>query len=76
MLDATDEIFTAFRQSMKSTISFAKIDKIAKSKIEFLYRFRALYKGLVPKILRLGPGGAIMLLVNEYVFEMLCQRFP
>ena len=38
--------------------------------------FRALYKGLVPKILRLGPGGAIMLLVNEYVFEMLCQKFP
>ena len=36
----------------------------------------ALYKGIVPKILRLGPGGAIMLLVNEYVFEYLCQRFP
>ena len=40
------------------------------------FRFRALYKGIVPKILRLGPGGAIMLLVNEYVFEYLCQRFP
>lgn len=38
--------------------------------------FKALYKGIVPKILRLGPGGAIMLLVNEYVFEYLCQRFP
>ncbi|XP_053976084.1 mitochondrial 2-oxodicarboxylate carrier isoform X2 [Hylaeus volcanicus] len=29
--------------------------------------FRALYKGLVPKILRLGPGGAIMLIVYEQV---------
>ena len=42
----------------------------------FCFRFKALYKGIVPKILRLGPGGAIMLLVNEYVFEYLCQRFP
>ena len=42
----------------------------------FCSRFKALYKGIVPKILRLGPGGAIMLLVNEYVFEYLCQRFP
>ncbi|XP_013401318.1 mitochondrial 2-oxodicarboxylate carrier [Lingula anatina] len=33
--------------------------------------FLALYKGLLPKVLRLGPGGAIMLLVNEYVLELL-----
>ncbi|XP_076632482.1 mitochondrial 2-oxodicarboxylate carrier isoform X2 [Colletes latitarsis] len=29
--------------------------------------FQALYKGLVPKILRLGPGGAIMLIVYEHM---------
>lgn len=33
--------------------------------------FFALYKGLVPKILRLGPGGAIMFLVYEHVFDWL-----
>ncbi|XP_037916494.1 mitochondrial 2-oxodicarboxylate carrier [Hermetia illucens] len=35
----------------------------------------ALYKGLVPKIMRLGPGGAIMLLVFEYAYEYLEHRF-
>lgn len=34
----------------------------------------ALYKGLVPKIMRLGPGGAIMLLVYEHVYEYLCRE--
>ena len=38
--------------------------------------WRALYKGLVPKIMRLGPGGAIMLLVYEKVLEYLTTRFP
>ena len=38
--------------------------------------WRALYKGLVPKIMRLGPGGAIMLLVYENVLEYLTTRFP
>ncbi|ALC48455.1 CG5254 [Drosophila busckii] len=33
--------------------------------------FRALYKGLVPKIMRLGPGGAIMLLVFDYAYDYL-----
>ncbi|KAM6393156.1 LOW QUALITY PROTEIN: mitochondrial 2-oxodicarboxylate carrier [Pluvialis apricaria] len=33
--------------------------------------FLALYKGLVPKIMRLGPGGAVMLLVYEYVYAWL-----
>lgn len=37
--------------------------------------FAALYKGLVPKIMRLGPGGAIMLLVFEYSYEYLQERF-
>ena len=38
-------------------------------------RFLALYKGIVPKIMRLGPGGAIMLLVYEYMHEYLTKRF-
>ncbi len=38
--------------------------------------FRALYKGLVPKVLRLGPGGAIMLLINEHVLEVLGEKYP
>lgn len=33
--------------------------------------FRALYKGLLPKILRLGPGGAIMLVVYDYMHSYL-----
>lgn len=37
--------------------------------------FRALYKGLTPKVMRLGPGGAIMLVVYDYVFEFLQKRF-
>ncbi|XP_071963832.1 mitochondrial 2-oxodicarboxylate carrier-like [Antedon mediterranea] len=32
---------------------------------------KALYKGLTPKIMRLGPGGAIMLLVYEYALDWL-----
>ncbi|XP_070576586.1 mitochondrial 2-oxodicarboxylate carrier-like [Ptychodera flava] len=42
--------------------------------IAIVYReegFFALYKGLVPKIMRLGPGGAIMLLVFEYAYDWL-----
>jgi solute carrier family 25 2-oxodicarboxylate transporter 21 len=35
----------------------------------------ALYKGLVPKVLRLGPGGAIMLLIYETVFEFMQKNF-
>lgn len=37
--------------------------------------FAALYKGLLPKVMRLGPGGAIMLLVYEYSYEYLQERF-
>lgn len=33
--------------------------------------FRALYKGLALKIMRLGPGGAIMLIANDVFFEFL-----
>jgi len=35
----------------------------------------ALYKGLLPKVMRLGPGGAIMLLVYEHAYEYLSLRF-
>ncbi|KAK9870309.1 hypothetical protein WA026_006395 [Henosepilachna vigintioctopunctata] len=34
----------------------------------------ALYKGLLPKILRLGPGGAIMLVVYEYLHAFLSEK--
>lgn len=37
--------------------------------------YLALYKGLVPKIMRLGPGGAVMLLVYEYVSKWLQMNF-
>ncbi|XP_026752611.2 mitochondrial 2-oxodicarboxylate carrier [Galleria mellonella] len=46
--------------------------------IVLVYReegFRALYKGLLPKVLRLGPGGAIMLVVYDYVYHFLENRF-
>ncbi|XP_038073860.1 mitochondrial 2-oxodicarboxylate carrier-like [Patiria miniata] len=36
--------------------------------------YLALYKGLLPKIMRLGPGGAIMLLVYEYSYAWLQQH--
>ncbi|XP_046801583.1 mitochondrial 2-oxodicarboxylate carrier isoform X2 [Lucilia cuprina] len=45
--------------------------------IRLVYReegFRALYKGLVPKVMRLGPGGAIMLLVFEYAYDFLQKK--
>lgn len=37
--------------------------------------FRALYKGLLPKVLRLGPGGAIMLVVYDYMHVYLMKKF-
>ncbi|XP_011145143.1 mitochondrial 2-oxodicarboxylate carrier isoform X2 [Harpegnathos saltator] len=37
--------------------------------------FRALYKGLLPKVLRLGPGGAIMLVVYDYMHAYLTRKF-
>lgn len=46
--------------------------------IVLVYReegFRALYKGLLPKVLRLGPGGAIMLVVYDYVYHFLESKF-
>ncbi|XP_018579636.1 mitochondrial 2-oxodicarboxylate carrier [Anoplophora glabripennis] len=36
---------------------------------------RALYKGLLPKVLRLGPGGAIMLVVYDYMHTLLTETF-
>ncbi|KAM9294013.1 mitochondrial 2-oxodicarboxylate carrier [Gastrophryne carolinensis] len=37
--------------------------------------FFALYKGLLPKIMRLGPGGAVMLLVYEYAYDWLRKHW-
>ncbi|XP_017332245.1 mitochondrial 2-oxodicarboxylate carrier isoform X2 [Ictalurus punctatus] len=37
--------------------------------------YLALYKGLIPKIMRLGPGGAVMLLVYEYVSSWLQRNW-
>ncbi|CAD5113710.1 DgyrCDS2874 [Dimorphilus gyrociliatus] len=37
--------------------------------------YLALYKGLLPKLLRLGPGGAIMLMVFDTVYEKLQNWF-
>uniref|UniRef100_A0A674EL97 Mitochondrial 2-oxodicarboxylate carrier n=1 Tax=Salmo trutta TaxID=8032 RepID=A0A674EL97_SALTR len=37
--------------------------------------YLALYKGLIPKIMRLGPGGAVMLLVYEYVSGWLNKNW-
>ncbi|XP_043285091.1 mitochondrial 2-oxodicarboxylate carrier [Venturia canescens] len=37
--------------------------------------FTALYKGLLPKVLRLGPGGAIMLVVYDYMHAYLTNKF-
>ena len=31
----------------------------------------ALYKGIVPRLVRLGPGGGIMLVAFNYVIELL-----
>jgi len=36
-----------------------------------LVRFSALYKGFVPKVVRLGPGGGILLVVFEFVSKLL-----
>ncbi|KAK6642209.1 hypothetical protein RUM44_013932 [Polyplax serrata] len=38
--------------------------------------WRAMYKGLIPKIMRLGPGGAIMLVVYDYTYQLLLHKFP
>ena len=36
---------------------------------------KALFKGLTPKLLRLGPGGAIMMIAYEEIYKMLKQKF-
>ncbi|XP_050299337.1 mitochondrial 2-oxodicarboxylate carrier [Anthonomus grandis grandis] len=48
------------------------------SSIAVIYKeegFLALYKGLLPKVMRLGPGGAIMLVVYDYMHEFLTAEF-
>jgi solute carrier family 25 2-oxodicarboxylate transporter 21 len=37
--------------------------------------FAALYKGFVPKVLRLGPGGGILLVVFEVVSGFMRTNF-
>ncbi len=36
----------------------------------------ALYTGLVPKVMRLGPGGAILMIVYEKVLSTLEEQYP
>jgi solute carrier family 25 2-oxodicarboxylate transporter 21 len=36
--------------------------------------FKALYKGFVPKVLRLGPGGGILLVVFDFVSGFIRQN--
>lgn len=36
----------------------------------------ALFKGLIPILLRLGPGGAVLLIAYEYCYEFLKKQFP
>ena len=46
--------------------------------MEMIYReegILALYKGLVPKVMRLGPGGGVMLLVYEYTYAWLQENW-
>ncbi|XP_003374481.1 coatomer subunit beta [Trichinella spiralis] len=35
----------------------------------------ALYRGLLPKIMRLGPGGAVLMIAYEHIFEFLKSNF-
>lgn len=37
--------------------------------------FKALFKGLVPKILRFGPGGALMIVSYEEIYKLLRENF-
>lgn len=37
--------------------------------------FKALFKGLSPKLLRLGPGGAIMMIAYEEIYKYLKINF-
>ena len=36
----------------------------------------ALYKGFVPKVLRLAPGGGVLLLVVEFTLNVFRQGAP
>lgn len=35
----------------------------------------ALYRGILPQVLRVGPGGASMLLLYEKFFNLLKEKF-
>ena len=41
------------------------------SKSLFLDRVGALYKGFLPKVVRLGPGGGILLVVFDFISKLL-----
>lgn len=46
--------------------------------MELVYReegILALYKGLLPKVMRLGPGGGVMLLVYEHTYAWLQENW-
>ncbi|XP_031213164.1 mitochondrial 2-oxodicarboxylate carrier [Mastomys coucha] len=46
--------------------------------MEMVYReegILALYKGLLPKVMRLGPGGGVMLLVYEHTYAWLQEKW-
>lgn len=36
--------------------------------------FRALYKGFVPKVMRLGPGGGVLLVVFEFITKYIREN--
>ncbi|KAL6430586.1 hypothetical protein ACFW04_006882 [Cataglyphis niger] len=65
----------------KSRIQGSQDSTIYKGTLNTMYiiykreGFIALYKGLIPKILRLGPGGAIMLVVYDYMHAFLTKKF-
>ncbi|XP_003707520.1 mitochondrial 2-oxodicarboxylate carrier [Megachile rotundata] len=65
----------------KSRIQGPQGDIVYKGTLQTIYivyhreGFKALYKGLLPKVLRLGPGGAIMLIVYEKMKVYLTMHF-
>lgn len=65
---------------MHAIYSLLKLFKFQCSSHIYIYiihysSITALYKGLVPKVLRLGPGGAIMLVVYDYMHVFLTKKF-
>lgn len=40
-----------------------------------IFSFSALFKGFVPKVMRLAPGGAIMFIVYDAMYDLLKRKF-